>query len=196
MVKHLLLALLVLSTVTPYAESKSVTGSLWTELDINDPALSKGAAMRQCEKSLKYAVNELESWCEKAYQLGAWEALLYIGYHTGDGSRYVHEVKQRAANDEIKAIRKLAWLYDGGLFIENNPTEAARLYELFLTKATDASPRLLRRIHYDLAKIYTKLEDWPSVINHAEYVLEHSEGDGTEALARELRDYAKTQTSQ
>lgn len=196
MVKHQLLALLVIFTVTPYVEGKSVSSSLWKELDINDPNLSKNTVMRQCERSLKYAVNELESWCEKAYQLGAWEALLYIGYHTGDGSRYVHEVKQRAANDEINAIRKLAWLYDDGLFIENNSTEAARLYELYLTKATDASPRLLKRIHYDLAKIYTKLEDWPSVINHAEYVLEHSEGDGSEALARELRDNAKTKSRQ
>ena len=130
MVKHQLLALLVIFTVTPYVEGKSVSSSLWKELDINDPNLSKNTVMRQCERSLKYAVNELESWCEKAYQLGAWEALLYIGYHTGDGSRYVHEVKQRAANDEINAIRKLAWLYDDGLFIENNSTEAARLYEL------------------------------------------------------------------
>ncbi|ATG79576.1 hypothetical protein [Pseudoalteromonas sp. 1_2015MBL_MicDiv] len=190
MVKKIFLALFVYSTVIVQVQAKSLSKNLWPDLDINNPKLSKSTAMQQCQKSLMYAPRMLESWCEKAYEMGAWEALLYIGYHTGDGSRYVNEVKRRVLKNENLAIRKLAWLYDGGLFIEKDLKEAARLYELFLTQAKEPYPILLRSIHYDLAKIYTKLEDWPNVIINAQYVIDQKLGDGSDTLAKALKEDA------
>ncbi|XQW83465.1 hypothetical protein ACOYR1_09885 [Thalassotalea piscium] len=177
--------------MTFQTQGKSLSNSLWPDLDINNPELSKNIVMLQCQKSLMYAPTKLEAWCEKAYKMGAWEALLYIGYHTGDGSRYVNEVKSRVLKNENMAIRKLAWLYDNGLFIEENSEEAARLYELFLIQAKDPHPMLLSSIHYDLAKIYTRLEDWANVIIHAQYVIEQGEEDGSDNLAKVLLEDAQ-----
>ncbi|TLX49997.1 hypothetical protein CWC31_14215 [Pseudoalteromonas ruthenica] len=166
---------------------KPLSNQLWPALDIEDPQLTKNTVMRQCQRSLKYAPKELEAWCEKAYKMGAWEALLYIGYHTGDGSRYVNEVKRRAAEKEHIAIRKLAWINYNGIFIETNLAEAARLYNIFLAQESDSSAFMLRSIHYNLAKIYTTFEDWPRVIEHAQYVIDQNVGDGSDALAKDLK---------
>ena len=168
----------------------SNAGTLWPDLDINNPELSKNTVMLQCQKSLMYAPRQLEKWCEKAYDMGEYEALLFIGHHTGDGSRYVNELKRRVLKNENLAIRRLAWLYDGGLFVEEDLKEAARLYELFLTQAEEPYPILLRSIHYDLAKIYTKLEDWPNVIINAQYVIDQKLNDGSDTLAKTLKENA------
>ena len=120
MVKRIFIALFVLSTITAQVQAKSLSKTLWPDLDINNPDLSKSTVMLQCQKSLMYAPRQLEKWCEKAYDMGVYGALLFIGHHTGDGSRYVNELKRRVLKNENLAIRRLAWLYDGGLFVEED----------------------------------------------------------------------------
>jgi len=181
----------ILSFYAFQIQAKSLSSTLWPDLNINDPKLSMDTVARQCQKSLMYAPEQLEAWCEKAYKMGAWDSLLYIGYHTGDGSRYVKELRSRVLKNELLAIEKLAWLYDGGLFVENNPKESARLYELFLKQGKNVHPRRLMSVHYDLAEIYKRLENWPKVIENAQYVIDHNEGDGSDSLAKSLKAEAQ-----
>ena len=56
----------------------SNAGTLWPDLDINNPELSKNTVMLQCQKSLMYAPRQLEKWCEKAYDMGVYLSLIHI----------------------------------------------------------------------------------------------------------------------
>ena len=70
MVKRIFIAFFVLSTITAQVQAKSLSKTLWPDLDINNPELSKNTVMLQCQKSLMYAPRQLEEWCEKAYDMG------------------------------------------------------------------------------------------------------------------------------
>ncbi|MGK0515887.1 MAG: hypothetical protein ACI9W0_002318, partial [Gammaproteobacteria bacterium] len=94
--------------------SSVLRASLFPNIDINSPNLTVEKAAKQCQKSLMHAPEQLEAWCEKAYSLGDWEALYYIGVHTGDGTRYLEEINSRIANNEYSALKKLAWIYRSG----------------------------------------------------------------------------------
>ncbi|WP_286741109.1 MULTISPECIES: hypothetical protein [unclassified Pseudoalteromonas] len=94
-----------------------MAGTLFPNLDINDPNLSQDKVMRQCQKSLMYAPQELDAWCDKAYKMGNWQALELVGLHKGDGSRYIAEAKKHAAEGDPDGILALAYVYSTGRFV-------------------------------------------------------------------------------
>ncbi|TMP08041.1 hypothetical protein CWC09_08995, partial [Pseudoalteromonas ruthenica] len=95
MVKALLL------TLTLLPATLSAAGPRWDHsIKIDDPKLTAELAARQCHKSLINAPELLEAWCEKAYEMDYWSALVPISLHTGDGTRLVAEAKERLKNKE------------------------------------------------------------------------------------------------
>lgn len=73
MVKALLL------TLTLLPATLSAAGPRWDHsIKIDDPKLTAEVAARQCHKSFINAPELLEAWCEKAYEMGYWSALVPI----------------------------------------------------------------------------------------------------------------------
>jgi hypothetical protein len=165
--------------------------SMFPDIDINDSSLTSDTAAKQCAKSFMHAPHKLLLWCEKAYVMGHWESLYYIGMYTGDGSRYLDELNTRMNQGEANAINTLAWLYQSGRFVNKDIREAARLYELYLAQESNQVIFLKASTHYELATIYEKLAMWEKVITHTQYVIDNADRDGRIAVAKDLQKQAK-----
>lgn len=174
-----------------FAFSSVLKASLFPDIDINSPDLNVEKAAKQCQKSLMHAPEQLEAWCEKAYRLGHWEALYYIGVHTGDGSRYLEEINTRIANNENSALKKLAWIYRSGHFVEKDLKESARLYELYLLSSDSEINFQSVSAHFELATIYQKLGMWNKVIFHTDYVINYANRTDWEHRAQYIQNQAK-----
>ncbi|WP_151174082.1 hypothetical protein [Pseudoalteromonas ruthenica] len=151
-------------------------GPSWVHsIKIDDPKLTVKEAAQQCHKSLINAPELLEAWCEKAYEMGYWSALVPISLHTGDGTRLVAEAKERLKNKEPKAYTVLAWLYGSGQFVEEDIERAISLNKELLNLANaGVTPAIRTSAHKELADLYQLQENWPAVIKHASYVKKHS----------------------
>lgn len=162
------LTLLSLVTVTACTEVKSVSGFIWTELDINDPSLPKATVMLQCKKSLMYAPRQLEAWCEKAYELGYWRALEFIGLHTGDGSRYIAEVKERAEKGSLDGVLALAYAYKLGRFIDRDVKKSIALFKRYLNEYNylEAEGLTVGKTHEQLYLLYKELGNTEKAAEH------------------------------
>ena len=151
-------------------------GPSWDHsIKIDEPKLTVKEAAQQCHKSLINAPELLEAWCEKAYEMGYWSALVPISLHTGDGTRLVAEAKERLKNKEPKAYTVLAWLYGSGQFVEEDIERAISLNKELLNLAhAGVTPARRTSAHKELADLYQLQENWPAVIKHASYVKKHS----------------------
>ncbi|WP_426357546.1 hypothetical protein ACPUVO_13935 [Pseudocolwellia sp. HL-MZ19] len=166
---NIIILLLCLLSANSYA------GGLWPELDINDTKLPKESVMRQCYKSLFYAPEQLEAWCDKAYELGYWQALEYIGLHTGDGSRYISELNSRAELGKLDAIFYLAKNYSDGRFVSRNIDKSISLYNQYLNNKTSEEKHLLNSVHKELYLIYKELGNIEKTVEHKKYLEEHDD---------------------
>lgn len=187
MVKVLVILVLAISFFT----STDAQASFFPNHDINDPNLTVEIAAKQCAKSYIHAPDKLELWCEKAYTMGHWKSLYYIGMYKGDGSRYLNELNTRIDNGEPDAINTLAWLYQSGRFVKKDISEAARLYELYLAQESNQAIVLKASTLYELATIYQELGMWEKVIIHTQYVIDNAHREGRKGLAKDLQELAK-----
>ncbi|TMO75265.1 hypothetical protein CWC17_06655 [Pseudoalteromonas sp. S3785] len=165
-----ILLLLIMMAPSIYA-----AGPRWDNtIDINDPDLTVITAAQQCHKSLINAPEYLEEWCEKAYSMGYWKALITLSLHTGDGTRLLEEAKKRVAAKEIEAYSTLAWLYGSGMFVGQDIDNAISLHKEFLALDTELPDSLVTTAHFELASLYKSQHNWLAVKEHAQYVIEHS----------------------
>lgn len=144
-------------------------------LDINDPELAKETVMTQCQKSLLYAPEQLEVWCEKAYKLGYWQALEYIGLHTGDGTRYIAELNKRAEMGKHNAVFYLAWNYHYGRFVSKNIEKSISLYHQYINNITKDEKPLLNRAHKELIIIYKELGELEKSAAHQQILDQYAD---------------------
>ena len=166
----IILLLLIIMAPSIYA-----AGPRWDNtIDINDPDLTVITAAQQCHKSLINAPEYLEVWCEKAYSMGYWKALITLSLHTGDGTRLLEEAKKRVAAKEIEAYSTLAWLYRSGMFVGQDIDNAISLHKEFLALDTELPDSLVTTAHFELASLYKSQHNWLAVKEHAQYVIEHS----------------------
>ena len=165
-----ILLLLIIMAPSIYA-----AGPRWDNtIDINDPDLTVITAAQQCHKSLINAPEYLEEWCEKAYSMGYWKALITLSLHTGDGTRLLEEAKKRVAAKEIEAYSTLAWLYGSGMFVGQDIDNAISLHKEFLALDTELPNSLVTTAHFELASLYKSQHNWLAVKELAQYVIEHS----------------------
>lgn len=165
-----ILLLLIIMAPSIYA-----AGPRWDNtIDINDPDLTVITAAQQCHKSLINAPEYLEEWCEKAYSMGYWKALITLSLHTGDGTRLLEEAKKRVAAKEIEAYSTLAWLYGSGMFVGQDIDNAISLHKEFLALDAELPNSLVTTAHFELASLYKSQHNWLAVKEHAQYVIEHS----------------------
>lgn len=188
----MVIVLRTLVYIVTFLSFSGANASMFPDLDINDPSLTAGTAAKQCAKSYIHAPDKLLLWCEKAYEMGHWESLYYIGMYNNDGSRYLDELNTRIAQGKADAINTLAWLYQSGHFVKKDSLEAARLYELYLAQESNQAIDLKAFTHYELAKIYEKLGMWEKVIIHTQYVIENAKREGRKVVAKDLQELAKT----
>lgn len=158
----------------------SYASPLFPDHDINDPTLSKNVVGMQCRKSLMYAPDKLESWCEKSYKMGDWQALRLIGVHTGDGSRYVAEATKRADDGELSAISSLAWIYYSGNFVPVDYPKAISLYEEYISKANNQYKNKKNEAHKRLYSIYQELDNVKEAEKHKRYLDENDDINANE----------------
>ncbi|MCQ8820162.1 hypothetical protein NQT65_08105 [Pseudoalteromonas agarivorans] len=165
-----ILLLLIMMAPSIYA-----AGPRWDNtIDINDPDLTVITAAQQCHKSLINAPEYLKEWCEKAYSMGYWKALITLSLHTGDGTRLLEEAKKRVAAKEIEAYSTLAWLYGSGMFVGQDINNAISLHKEFLALDAELPNSLVTTAHFELASLYKSQHNWLAVKEHAQYVIEHS----------------------
>ncbi|WP_351074419.1 hypothetical protein [Shewanella sp. CAL98-MNA-CIBAN-0140] len=174
-----------------FLSNSSFAGGLWPDVDIKDPNLTVNLAAQQCAKSLMYAESELELWCEKAYSMGSWHSLLYIGYHTGDGSRYVDEVINQVKHGNFEAIFELAWIYSTGSFVDIDLNKSILLYNQYLNHENkkSISRRKLYSVHEALYNNYKELKNWQKASEHLQFLIGH--GDDTvykASLIKQMED--------
>lgn len=158
--------------------SYSYAGSFFPQHDINDPELPKSTVMRQCQKSLMHAPTQLESWCEKAFKLGYWQALEYIGLHTGNGALYISELNKRVESGELDPIYALAWNYRYGRFVAKDLEKSINLFNRYINDNSQQEKIRLNRAHEELLLIYEELGDVEKSGIHKQYLEEH---DNTQA---------------
>lgn len=153
--------------------------SLWHAIDINDPNLTVEQAAQQCAKSSMFAPYSLEEWCEKAYSMGSWRSLLYIGYYTGDGTRYVNEAKKHAQSDDVEAIKALAWIYSTGSFVERDLNKSINLYTDYLNhkKNKSLTKQQLVTVHKAIYTIYKELQNWQEALESLQFIIDNDEDD-------------------
>ncbi|XPF94952.1 hypothetical protein ACM9HF_02765 [Colwellia sp. RE-S-Sl-9] len=131
--------------------------------------------MKQCQKSLLYAPDQLEAWCEKAYEIGYWQALEYIGLHTGDGSRYISELNRRTESGELDPIFALAWNYSYGRFVSRDLEKSISLFNQYLNDNTQQEKTRLYRVHKELLSIYEELGNIEKSAEHKKYLEGHDD---------------------
>ncbi|WP_151174083.1 hypothetical protein [Pseudoalteromonas ruthenica] len=169
----------------------SYAGTLFPDHDINDPSLSKATVMLQCQKSLMYAPRQLEAWCEKAYELGYWSALQFIGLHTGDGSRYIAEARKHAEQGSPEGIIALAYAYKLGRFIDRDLQKSIVLFKRYLDEYGDVESEKMRvgSTHEELLAIYKELGNSEKVAEHKRYLEQSKYAEAKKAMfKRQLED--------
>ncbi|NWL17630.1 hypothetical protein FHG08_18430 [Pseudoalteromonas sp. Scap03] len=169
----------------------SFAGTLFPKHDINDPKLSKNTVILQCQKSLMYAPRQLEKWCEKAYEMGYWQALEVIGLHTSDGSRYITEAQLHAENGDPDGILALAFAYESGRFVTKNLHKSIALYNQYLNENQGIEEEKMRviRTHEALYLIYTKLGDFENAAKQKRFLDESNYKENKEAiLKKQMRE--------
>ena len=161
-----------------------LAGTFFPEHDINDPNLPKNTVMLQCKKSLMYAPNQLEMWCERAYEVGYWQALEVIGLHTGDGSRYIAEAQKHAENGEPDGVLALAFAYESGRFVPQNLHKSITLYNQYLNENQGIEEEKMRvtRTHETLYLIYTELGDFEKAAEQKRFLDESNYIESKEAI--------------
>jgi hypothetical protein len=183
MVKISLFILLTLNLIS----NNVYANSLWHAIDINDPNLTVEQAAQQCAKSSMFAPYSLEEWCEKAYSMGSWRSLLYIGYYTGDGTRYVNEAKKHAQADDVEATKILAWIYSNGSFVERDLSQSIKLYNDYLNHKKNKS-----LTKHQLVTIYKELQDWQEALESLQFIIDNDEGEADNIFFRnEMLDINK-----
>jgi hypothetical protein len=188
MVKISLFILLTLNLIS----NNVYANSLWHAIDINDPNLTVEQAAQQCAKSSMFAPYSLEEWCEKAYSMGSWRSLLYIGYYTGDGTRYVNEAKKHAQSDDVEAIKALAWIYSTGSFVERDLNKSINLYTDYLNhkKNKSLTKQQLVTVHKAIYTIYKELQNWQEALESLQFIIDNDEADNI-FFKNEMLDISK-----
>jgi hypothetical protein len=188
MVKISLFILLTLNLIS----NNVYANSLWHAIDINDPNLTVEQAAQQCAKSSMFAPYSLEEWCEKAYSMGSWRSLLYIGYYTGDGTRYVNEAKKHAQSDDVEAIKALAWIYSTGSFVERDLNKSINLYTDYLNhkKNKSLTKQQLVTVHKAIYTIYKELQNWQEALESLQFIIDNDEDDNI-FFKNEMLDISK-----
>jgi hypothetical protein len=143
-------------------------------IDINDPDLSIKVVAQQCHKSLINAPDELEQWCNKAINMGYWNALVPLSLHSGNGEQLVKEATKRVNEKEPTAYGILAWLYETGMFVTQDIGYAISLHEELLRLDIKLPQSQITSTHDELAKLYAVQENWLAVSQHAQYVINNS----------------------
>ncbi|XPF94951.1 hypothetical protein ACM9HF_02760 [Colwellia sp. RE-S-Sl-9] len=143
-------------------------------IDINNPDLTVNVVAQQCHKSLINAPDELEQWCNKAINMGYWNALVPLSLHSGNGSRLVQEATKRVNAKEPNAYATLAWLYETGMFVKQDINYAIALHEEFLVLDTKLLESQVTSAHEELAKLFAVKKNWQAVSRHAQYVIINS----------------------
>jgi hypothetical protein len=166
--------------------------SLWHAIDMNDPNLTVEQAAQQCAKSSMFAPYSLEEWCEKAYSMGSWRSLLYIGYYTGNGTRYVNEAKKHAQSDDVEAIKALAWIYSTGSFVERDLNKSINLYTDYLNhkKNKSLTKQQLVTVHKAIYTIYKELQNWQEALESLQFIIDNDEDDNI-FFKNEMLDISK-----
>lgn len=169
----------------------AMAGTLFPNLDINDPNLSQDKVMRQCQKSLMHAPQELDAWCDKAYKMGYWQALELVGLHTGDGSRYIAEARKHAEEGDPDGILALAYVYSTGRFVTKDLAQSINLYNRYLADNSNKVKEKMRvqRTHKDLYLIYTELGNLEKAAEHKRFLDESNyEKIRKEMFEKQLKD--------
>jgi hypothetical protein len=157
------------------AISANAAGPRWDDsIDINDPHLKVSVAAEQCQKSLINAPEKLELWCEKAINMGYWKSLVPLSLHTGNGDRLVKEATKRVNAKDPTAYSTLAWIYEGGMFVDQDINYAISLHEAFLALDEDLPNSSVTATHEELAKLYKIQQNWLAVSEHAQYVFNNT----------------------
>ncbi|GAP75594.1 hypothetical protein W04_2125 [Pseudoalteromonas sp. SW0106-04] len=162
----------------------------WQEPDENDPTLTADKLMRLCDKSFYYRPDRVLFWCEKAAEAGFAQALLNIGYHTKDGSRYIEELNKRIKAGDSVALLSLAWLYESGTFVLRNESRSLALYNDYL-EGIDPSQPWYGQTHLDLAKIYQKQNNWSLTLKHASVAAKYINDSKKREYAASIIEAAK-----
>ena len=134
-------------------------------------------------------------WCEKAYEMGYWSALVPISLHTGDGTRLVAEAKERLKNKEPGAYTTLAWLYGSGQFVKKDIAKAIALREELLVLDKSFTPNQIAANHMKLADLYIQERNWKKVAIHAKYVLKHTQSNFQKKYAKRQLESAERHLS-
>ncbi|MFU2512265.1 hypothetical protein [Pseudoalteromonas sp. ASV78] len=171
---------------TVVLSSRLLAGTFFPEHDINDPNLPKNTVMLQCKKSLMYAPRQLEMWCERAYEMGYWQALEVIGLHTGDGSRYIAEAQKHAENGDPDGVLALAFLYESGRFVTQDLHKSIALYNQYLNDNQDIEEEEMRvaSTHEDLYLIYTELGDFEKAAEQKRFLDESNYIESKDAILK------------
>ncbi|TMO04447.1 hypothetical protein [Pseudoalteromonas sp. S558] len=177
---------LISTFITLILCSYSFAGTLFPKHDINDPKLSKNIVMQQCQKSLMYAPGQLEKWCEKAYEMGYWQALEVISLHTNDGSRYITEAQRHAENGDPDGILALAFVYESGRFVTQNLHRSIALYNQYLNENQGIEEEKMRvnRTHEALYLIYTELGDFEKAAEQKRFLDGSNYTESKEAILK------------
>ncbi|GAP75595.1 hypothetical protein W04_2126 [Pseudoalteromonas sp. SW0106-04] len=179
-----------------YTHIAMAAGPRWDHsIKIDDPELTVEVAAQQCHKSLINAPELLEAWCEKAYEMGYWSALVPISLHTSDGTRLVAEAKERLKNKEPGAYTTLAWLYGSGQFVKKDIAKAIALREELLVLDKSFTPNQIALNHMKLADLYIQERNWKKVAIHAKHVLKHTQSNFQKKYAKRQLESAERHLS-
>jgi hypothetical protein len=170
----------------------NAAGPRWdNSIDIDDPNLTINVAAEQCQKSLINAPEKLELWCEKAINMGYWRGLVPLSLHTGNGDRLVKEATKRVNAKDPIAYSTLAWVYEGGMFVDQDINYAISLHKKLLALDVDLPKSSVTATHEELAKLYKIQRNWLAVSEHAQYVFNNTTFEFNKEYAARLMKLAQ-----
>jgi hypothetical protein len=170
----------------------NAAGPRWDDsIDIDDPNLTINVAAEQCQKSLINAPEKLELWCEKAINMGYWRGLVPLSLHTGNGDRLVKEATKRVNAKDPIAYSTLAWVYEGGMFVDQDINYAISLHKKLLALDVDLPKSSVTATHEELAKLYKIQQNWLAVSEHAQYVFNNTTFEFNKEYAARLMKLAQ-----
>ncbi|MGI2112683.1 hypothetical protein ACRN9G_03675 [Shewanella frigidimarina] len=170
----------------------NAAGQRWDDsIDIDDPNLTINVAAEQCQKSLINAPEKLELWCEKAINMGYWRGLVPLSLHTGNGERLLKEATKRVNAKDPMAYSTLAWIYEGGMFVDQDINYAISLHKEFLSLDVELTKSSVTATHEELAKLYKKEQNWLAVSEHAQYVFDNTTFEFNKDYAARLMKLAQ-----
>ncbi|TAA48407.1 hypothetical protein [Corallincola spongiicola] len=181
----------VVLLLTGTSLSSAYASGLWPDHDINDPNLTLNTVASQCQKSLMFAPDQVEAWCEKAYEMGSWESLSVIGLHTGDGSRYVAEAKKHVKAGEANALIDLAWIYSHTGFVERDYPLAINLLNRYLGHADSKNFNQNQLIfaHQELYELYSRIKNKEKASEHLQFLIDNvTDEDHKTVLIRKMEE--------